>query len=86
MIALTERGLVTNSTWRLKAIEVNRENTISSRSSSENFILRPQNHRQNHRVSLFEQRGAPSRLLSVRKAITNNSLYVFTGKCISRNL
>ena len=70
MIALTERGLVTNSTWRLKAIEVNRENTISFRSSSENVILRPQN----HRVSLFEQRGTPSRLLSVRKALTNNSL------------
>ena len=44
MITLTERGLVTNSRWRLKAIDVNREKTISSCSSSENVILKLQNH------------------------------------------
>ena len=39
-----ERGLVTNSRWRLKAMEVNGENTISSCSSLEKVILKLQNH------------------------------------------
>ena len=59
-----------NSRWRLKAIELNHENTISSCSSSQKVILKLQN----HTVSLFEQGGAPPRLLFVGKAITNNSL------------
>ena len=60
-VTLVERGLVTNSRWRLKAMEVNRKNTISSCSSLEKVMLKLPN----HTVSLFEQRHLTSSPVSI---------------------